>query len=86
MTNKNKKRLDLINYEGACLRAIKEDNLIIIKDQYNEVGSTLTLTAFTDFINGTSTIADSRGKSWNFLSEHKNTRPTSEMIQNFMNS
>lgn len=77
-------RISLINYEGDCLRAIKKGSTIVIKDQYGEELAQWTLEEFQKFISGGLEIADSRGKSWNFKSEHRDARPSDRQLEQFM--
>lgn len=78
------KSLGLINYEGDCLKAIKEDGSIIIKDQYGSVVDTLTPEQLYEFIDGSRNIVDSKGKSWNFPNESKEAKPSYCKIYNFV--
>jgi len=78
------KSLGLINYEGDCLRAIKSDNAIIIKDQYGENLGTCTETELFAFFDGVISIVDSKGKSWNFADESREAKPTYSKIYNFI--
>jgi hypothetical protein len=77
-------KLGLINYEGDCLVAIKSDNVIIIKDQYGVELQTITVPELYGFIDGLINIVDSKGKWWNFQSEHKDAKPSYSMIYNFV--
>lgn len=77
-------RIGLINYEGDCLRAIKKDSSIIIKDQYKETLAKWTITEFQKFIDGELNIEDSRGKVWNFQQEHREARPSDRQLTQFM--
>jgi len=83
--NKNEmKSLGLINYEGDCLKAVKENNELHIIDQYGKTVETFTSTQFFDFIDGIVDITDSKGKSWNYPSEHRDAKPSVGTIYNFV--
>lgn len=79
-----KNTLGLINYEGDCLKAIKEDGSIIIKDQYGFAVDTLSPEQLFAFVDGLINIVDSKGKSWNFTKESKDAKPSYSMIYNFV--
>lgn len=70
------KKLGLINYEGDCLSAVRDDGPgeILIIDQYREPVERLTLNDFYNFLNGTLEIKDSKGRSWNFANEHRDAQ------------
>ena len=86
--------LGLINYEGDCLKAYNLAGSLFIKDQYgkmvsnphfkDEHGDEFTPEQFYAFIDGFINIVDSKGKSWNFPSEHKDAKPSYSMIYNFV--
>jgi hypothetical protein len=77
-------RIGLINYEGDCLRAIKKDSSIIIKDQYGETLAQWEIDEFQKFIDGEIEIEDSKGKSWNFQKEHHNARQSANELTQFI--
>jgi hypothetical protein len=78
------KSLGLINYEGDCLKAIKSDNGIIIKDQYGVELKTITVPELYGFVDGLVNIVDSKGKSWHYPSEHKDAKPSQSMMYHFV--
>jgi hypothetical protein len=80
------KKLGLINYEGDCLKALKDEDKVLIQDQYGETCKILTVEEFYGFLDGLFNIVDSRGKSWNFPSEHHEAKPSHSRIYHFMKS
>jgi hypothetical protein len=66
----NKISLGLINYEGDCLKAIKDGDKVKIKDQH---GKTLHIN-----------ITDSEGKVWNYPSESKESKVKYVKLYNFI--
>ena len=78
------KRLGLINYEGDCLYAIKDDYGITIKDQYGVDIQKVSVEELYGFIDGLINITDSKGKTWNYPSEHKDAKPSYSMIYHFV--
>lgn len=82
----NNMKLGLINYEGDCLSAIKEDGKIYIRDQYGVDVEILNTKTFLNFIDGNMEITDSRGKSWNYLNESTDSKPQPSKIFDFIMS
>ncbi len=78
------KSLGLINYEGDCLKAVKENNKILIIDQYGETVETFTVEQFYEFIDGTINVVDSKGKSWNYENEHRDAKPSMGTVYQFV--
>jgi hypothetical protein len=78
------KKLGLINYEGDCLKAVKEDDMIKIIDQYGKTTNTLTEQQFLLFINGSLEIVDSKGKVWNYTKESEEAKPTLRKVVDFL--
>lgn len=80
------KTLGLINYEGNCLSAVKDDGPgeILIIDQYREPVERLTMTDFYRFLDGSIEIKDSKGKSWNFAKEHRDAQAKPSDICRFV--
>ncbi len=79
-----RKSLGLINYEGDCLKAVKNGDKIKIKDQYGEFVMTVTVAELYGFIDGLFNITDSQGKAWNYPSESKQSKPSYSMIYHFI--
>jgi hypothetical protein len=85
MFKKEKKRsLGLINYEGDCLKAIKEGGEILIEDQYGVIVERFDVPQLYGFIDGLINVVDSKGKSWNYPSESRNSKPSYSMIYHFV--
>lgn len=78
------KKLGLINYEGDCLKAIKEGNMVKIIDQYGETVNVLTKQEVLLFVDGSLEIIDSKNKTWNYTKESKEAKPTVEEIVDFL--
>lgn len=78
--------LGLINYEGNCLTAEHgQKGLIAVYDQWDELCELLDQKDFLNFIDGKYPIYDSRGKEWVFTEHHREAKPTSSQIYNFLN-
>lgn len=80
----NKVELGLINYEGDCLRAIKDGDKVKIRDQYGKILQTITLEELFDFFDGLFDIKDSEGKVWNYPSESKESKVKYVKLYNFI--
>ena len=77
-------KLGLINYEGNCLEAIKQGDLICIKDQYGVDLRVITPPALLEFMLGEFDIIDSRGKSWNYPSQSEESKPKMPRVFEFL--
>ena len=84
ITKNEMKSLGLINYEGDCLKAVKENNEILIIDQYGKTVETFNVNQFYEFIDGLINVIDSKGKSWNYPSEHRDAKPSAGTIYQFV--
>jgi len=79
-------KLSLINYEGDCLKASKVNGKINITDQWNVLVEILDTKTFLNFIDGKMEIKDSRDKSWNFVNESSESKPSLSTIYDFLTS
>jgi hypothetical protein len=80
----NKISLGLINYEGDCLKAIKDGDKVKIKDQHGKTLQIITLEELFDFFDGLIDITDSEGKVWNYPSESKESKVKYVKLYNFI--
>ena len=78
------KKLGLINYEGDCLSAFNEEGGIVIVDQYQMPVSHMTLEEFYKFLDGSISVVDSKGKTWNFMREHQEARAKTAEVGRFV--
>jgi hypothetical protein len=84
--NKMIRKLDLLNYEGAVLKAYKYKNFFIIIDQFKEIVDILTSQKLKNFIDGKIDLVDSTEKAWNYPSAHEGAKQSQEKLNNFINS
>lgn len=77
------KSIELLNYEGPVLQLEKTDRLLLI-DQWKSPIAEVTLTGLISFLNGDISIADSRGKLWNFAISSLEARTDYNKIINFV--
>lgn len=77
-------KIGLINYEGNCLEAIKNGDLIYIKDQYGVELRVITPMGLLNFMDGEFDIVDSRGKKWNYPSESEDSKPRMSKVYEFL--
>ncbi len=84
--NKSKKftKLELLNFEGPVLMALKTKDIFIITDQWKEVVDVLIGKEMKDFINGKFSIIDSKGKPWLYTNEHSNAKRPIMEVENFL--
>jgi hypothetical protein len=66
---KNNNEIELINYEGPCLRARKKEGSIGIYDQWGKKSMTLDGGSLIDWTDGKINLEDTSGKIW-IYSEH----------------
>ena len=79
-------KLGLINYEGDCIYAVKTGSDYKMYDQWNTELAVWNHDEFTQFIEGFRWIEDSRGKSWNYLNESIEARPSIHRLMEFISS
>ena len=77
-------KIGLINYEGNCLEAIKNGDLIHIKDQYGVELRVITPMGLLNFMDGEFDIVDSRGNKWNYPSESEESKPKMYKVYEFL--
>jgi hypothetical protein len=88
MKNKNtanKKKLELLNSEGAILTATKGNaSNYIITDQYGEKIANWNRFGLLQFLAGEDVIKDSTGKVWLYSAADEGMKPSDEKIQEFI--
>ncbi len=78
-------KLSLINHEGDCLWAVRNEvDEIVIYDQWRSLVTTLTIPEFCSWIDGEFDITDSHDKPWNWNKEHKEAKPSMFKLLNFL--
>ena len=83
----NHNDLSLLNYEGDVLKLKKlNDDAFAIHDQWDTVVEILTHDKVLEFIDGSRNIIDSSGKSWNWPEAHREAKPTSLRIYEYLKS
>ena len=73
----NKKDLELINYEGACLKLnrVKSDpNKFVVYDQWDHICDILTLEQLCVWLDGKTSLIDSNDKEWFYPNETQEAR------------
>jgi hypothetical protein len=77
-------KLELLNFEGPVLEATKHHNLYIITDEWKEIISVLMEEEFLDFIDGSFSLVDTKGRRWNYGEQSRDAKQTSQQIQKFV--
>jgi hypothetical protein len=77
-------KLDIVNSEGPLLKLIKSKKSFILVDQWNVHLTTLNRDEVILFIGGLITIADSKGRRWNFPKVSQNMRVSMDEITDFI--
>ena len=86
MRKNSKKSLELLNFEGPVLLAVKDSDGIKILDQWKKEVAHLTVEELIQFMNGGITITDSEGKTWNYTKEHEGAKSSDADIQRFLST
>lgn len=77
-------RISLINYEGDCLWAKRDDEEIVVYDQWDGIVEILNTEKFLDWIDGKFGLIDSEGKAWFFQREPREAKPSFKEIFFFL--
>ena len=79
---KTNREIELINYEGPCLRARKEDGSVGIYDQWGKRSMTLDPRSLIDWTDGKINLEDTSGKIWVYEEHHQDAKASrSEIIE-----
>lgn len=76
--------LELLNYEGPVLTAIKTDRGFSIIDQWKTQIAFVSKVTLERFLAGEIELTDSSGKVWNYVKEPADAKPSAEALNNFM--
>lgn len=80
-------KISLINYEGDCIWAKKsKEGDFLIYDQYGSMIEQVDLLEFQNWIDGTRSFVDSKGKSWFYTDHHSDAKPGSKSLFDFIKS
>lgn len=77
-------KIELLNFEGPVLTAIRQVNLYVIQDQWKEVVGVWLDSDMQAFLEGKMTVEDTHGKVWNYANEHEDAKPNREKLDNFL--
>lgn len=72
------KYLELVNYEGPCLKMARVPNdpdKFVIYDQWDYTCEILSLRELCDWLEGKMSVCDSKGKEWYYPQEHEEAKP-----------
>jgi hypothetical protein len=72
-----KKDLELINYEGPCLklnRAKSGPDQFVIYDQWDSICDIITLEQLCNWLDGKFPLEDSNGKEWYYTKESQDAK------------
>jgi len=82
--SKKIKSLELLNFEGAVLKAYRANDTFVIVDQWGVMVDILIGPEMSDFINGLFLIKDSRGKSWFYPDEPAGAKKSINQVNEFI--
>lgn len=77
-------RISLLNCEGDILIAYKTPTDYMIMDQWGVCVDVLTENELDEFFSGTYEITDSKSRTWNYLKEHKDMKPSADKLDLFL--
>ena len=86
---KSSKVIDLLNSEGAILRGTRimsgSEQRYIIHDQWKNEVAQYNRYEMQQFLEGFTEITDSSGRSWNWVQQSVDMRPSSSALQDWLN-
>jgi hypothetical protein len=79
---KTNKEIELINYEGPCLRARKKDDSVGIYDQWGKRSMILNPGSLIEWVDGKINLEDTSGKIWVYGEHHEDAKASrSELLE-----
>lgn len=79
------KSIDLINSEGAILKAHKmNEDLYIVQDQWKKVVKVLDGLGMFEYTRGDFDIVDTEGRAWNYKTQPQSMIRTQSELDNFI--
>ena len=80
----NKNKFSLINHEGDVLWAKRDNDKVVIYDQWDELVDIISVELFCTWIDGEIGLTDTKGKAWFWNKEHRDTKPSMWKLLNFL--
>jgi hypothetical protein len=84
MKTKKYQSIDLLNSEGALLKAFKTEIGFLILDQHKEIIALKSKSELMDFIYNNEPITDSVGKIFYYIDYEQDMKPDSERLNSFI--
>ncbi len=84
MKTKKYESIDLLNSEGALLKAYKTEIGFLILDQHKEIIALKSKSELMDFIYNNDPITDSMGKIFHFNDYSTDMKPNTDRLNSFI--
>lgn len=84
MKTKKYESIDLLNSEGAILKAYKTEIGFLILDQHKEIIALKSKSELMDFIYNNEPIIDSVGKTYYYKDYHIDMKPNLDILNSFI--
>ena len=84
MKNQKNKEIELLNYEGPVLKAIRVKDTFIILDEDKKIIEAFDINEMEEFLFENKEIVDSRGRAWEYLKQHEDARQSPEKLIEFL--
>ena len=78
--------IELLNFEGPVLKAIKAPVGCIVVDQWEKTVAICDRQQLQDFLDGKTDITDSNNKTWHYPAEHEGAKSSTSKLNAFINS
>lgn len=78
------KKFSLINHEGDVLWAKRDDDNIVIYDQWEDLVDIMPIESFCEWLDGSMGLTDSQGKTWYWAKEHRDAKPSMWKLLQFL--
>ena len=83
---RNMPSIELLNFEGPVLKAIKAPFGCVVVDQWDKTVSVCDKQQLEDFLAGKTYITDTKGKKWHYTSEPDSAKSSTSKLNAFINT
>ena len=83
---RNMPSIELLNFEGPVLKAIKAPFGGIVVDQWERTVAICNKEQLEDFLSGKTDITDSSYRSWHYPAEHEGAKSSTSKLNAFINT
>ena len=83
---RNMPSIELLNFEGPVLKAIKAPFGCVVVDQWDKTVAICNKEQLQDFLSGKTNITDSNNKIWHYPAEHEGAKSSTSKLNAFINT